>query len=202
VQTPASCQASRPRRGPYAHHFPNLIVQTHDGQRAWFYDDLLRGRIVMVNCMSTRNGASAGITGNLARVQRLIGDRLGRDVFMYSITTDPAHDTPRVLRAFADRHEVGRGWTFLTGDPAAIALLRGRLFVDGGGHDHGAEPAEDCSLALLRYGNEAVGLWGAVPAMTHPARIVQRLSWIQPAPPAAGMPRRAGPMPLAGAGAR
>lgn len=202
MQNAASCNASRPRNGPYAHHFPNLIVHTHDGQRAWFYDDLLRGRIVMINCMSTRNDALAGVTRNLAKVQRLIGDRLGRDVFMYSITTDPAHDTPRVLSTFADRHGARPGWTFLTGEPAGIDVLRGRLFVDGGGHDHGAEPVQDCSLALLRYGNEAVGLWGSVPAMTDPALIVRRLSWIQPAPPATGTPQRAGPMPLVAGGAR
>jgi protein SCO1/2 len=115
---------------------------------------------------------------------------------MYSITADPEHDTPRALKAFADRHGAGPGWMFLTGEPAAIQSVRSRLFVSGESHDHSAGPAQDCSLALIRYGNEAVGLWGSVPAKTDPEMIAMRLSWIQSEPPSNGTPRRAGPKPL------
>jgi protein SCO1/2 len=115
---------------------------------------------------------------------------------MYSITIDPEHDTPRVLKAFAEKHEAGPGWMFLTGDPAGIQTLRNRLFISGDGHDHGSGSAQDCSLALIRYGNEAVGLWGSVPAKTDPESIAMRLSWIQPEQPATGKPKRGGPPPL------
>lgn len=197
LQSASSCDCSRPQIGPYAHHFPNIIVQTHEGQRALFYNDLLRGKMVMINCMSVRNEALLPVTENLARVQRLVRDRIGRSLFMYSISIDPEHDTPRVLRAFAEKHGAGPGWMFLTGEPAAISLLRSRLFVSGDSHDHGTGPAQDCSLALIRYGNEAVGLWGSVPAKTDPELIAMRISWIQPEQSSNGTPRRAGPKPLA-----
>jgi protein SCO1/2 len=188
---------SRPLNGPYAHRFPNVVVYSHEGRRALFYDDLLRGKMVLINCMSIKNEALSPISRNLAKLQTLLGDRLGRDLFMYSITVDPEHDTPRVLKAFAYKHQVRSGWTFLTGEPAVIEMLRTRLFVSGSSpHDHGAGPIEDCSLALIRYGNEAVGLWGSVPAKSDPKSIVMRLSWITSGQPATEVVTRGGPLPL------
>jgi len=153
--------------------------------------------MVMINCISVANEALFPLSSNLAKVQRLLRDRLGRDLFMYSITTDPEHDTPRVLKAFAERLGAGPGWMFLTGEPAGIHVLRNRLFTSGDSHDHGARSAQDCSLAMIRYGNEAVGLWGSVPTKMDPELIAMRLSWIRPEQPATGRPKRAGPPRLA-----
>src|SRR5260370_21841599 len=169
-KSPGDC--SRPLTGPYAGHFPNVVVYTHDGRKALFYDDLLRSKTLMINCMSIKNEPLRPVTRNLAKVQHLLQDRLGRDLFIYSITVDPEHDTPRALKAFAEKHQAGPGWIFLTGKLLDIELLRNRLFVSRGSHDHhDPGPVEDCSLALMRYGNEAVGLWGSVPAKTDPAAI-------------------------------
>jgi protein SCO1/2 len=197
-QNTSAGNCSRTHRGPHAQYFQNVVVYTHEGQRALFYDDLLRGKIVMINFMSVNNETLVPVTRSLSKVQRLLGDKLGRDLFMYSITIDPEHDTPQVLRAFAKKYEAGPGWIFLTAEPAVIKSLRTRLFMSGDSHDHGAGPAQDCSLGLIRYGNEAVGLWGSVPTDSDPQVIATRLSWIQPQEqPATGTPRRKGPMPLA-----
>jgi len=193
---PSDCECARPRNGPYAGYFPNVVVVTHEGRRALFYNDLLRGKTVLVNCMSVAGDSVYPVTANLARVQRLLGERAGRDVFMYSITVDPERDTPRVLAEFADRHGVGPGWLFLTGAPDTIGLLRGRLFADVGGHAHSHGAARDCSMGLVRYGNEAVGLWGSVPSKTDPEWIVRRLSWVSTREHASGAPRRRGPTPV------
>ena len=187
---------SRPANGPNAHRFPNVVVYTHEGRKALFYDDLLRGKMVMINCMSIKNEALFAVSRNLAKVQRLLGDRFGRDLFMYSISVDPEHDTPRVLKAFAQEHQAKPGWMFLTGEPGVIELLRSRLFDSGiSHHDHGTGPIEDCSLGLIRYGNEAVGLWGSVPAKSNPASIAMRLSWIESGQPPPATLRRGGPLP-------
>ncbi|MCA1592406.1 MAG: SCO family protein [Acidobacteria bacterium] len=190
----SSCDCVRPHNGPYADYFPNVVVQTHEGRQALFYNDLLRGKTVLVNCMSVRGDDAYPVTANLVRVQRLLGERMGRDVFFYSISIEPEHDTPRVLAAFAERQGVGPGWLFLTGKPDAIELVRGRLFAHDG-HKHGAAaaPARDCSRGLVRYGNERVGLWASVPAKTEPEWIVKRLSWVTPRAVAAGPSIRRGP---------
>jgi len=188
---------ARPLNGPYAHLIPNVVVRSHDDRNALFYNDLIRGKTVMINCISTTNEQSLRGCANLARVQDALGNRLGRDVFIYSITIDPEHDTPRVLKTFAEKHRAKPGWMFLTGEQSVIELLRSRLFNQGGHnatHDH--NQIEDCSLALVRYGNEAVGLWGSVPATNDPTSIAKRLSWIESAKTPAPSIRRAGPAPL------
>ena len=198
------CECERPPSGPYSSYFPNVVVVTHEGQRALFYNDLLRGKTVLVNCMSIANDAVYPVTENLARVQRLLGSRAGRDVFIYSITVDPERDTPRALAEFAKRHGAGPGWLFLTGTSETIDTLRGRLFADAGGHAHHKGRAQDCSMGLVRYGNEAVGVWGSVPAKTDPDWIVRRLSWVTPrehaprahAEQASVTFRRRGPLPV------
>lgn len=186
-----ACQ--RPDRGPNADHFPNVVVTSHDKQQAMFYDDLLRGRTVMVNCFSIAHDRHYPITANLAAVQDHLGDRLGRDIFMYSLTTDPANDTPEALASFARHHGARRGWLFLTGRGEDMELLRGRLFVHGRGVQ--VDFTRDCSQGLVRYGNESIGLWGAVPSKSDPAWLARRLDWVTPKPPPPGAPRRRGPVP-------
>ena len=129
ASVPAVENCARPINGPNAEYFPNVVVVTHENRKALFYDDLLRGKTVMVNFMSVNDDAELKMTASLAHVQRFLGDRLGRDVFMYSITTDPEHDTPRVLAAFAERHGVRPGWLFLTGQPGAVQTLKSRFFA-------------------------------------------------------------------------
>jgi protein SCO1/2 len=196
AQNTSGTDCSRPLNGPY--NFPNVVVYTHEGRKALFYDDLLRRKMVMINFMSIKTDRVSAVTRNLFQVQRWLGDRVGRDLFMYSISVDPEHDTPQALKAFAEAHQARPGWTFLTGEPRFIALLRSRLFVSGSDHEHNHRggPVEDCSLALIRYGNETLGLWGSVPAKTNPASIAMRLSWIRSAPVETLALRRGGPPPL------
>jgi hypothetical protein len=75
-----------------------------------------------------------------------------------------------------------------------MQLLRGRLFAHDATH-HGSAAVRDCSAGLVRYGNEAVGLWGSVPAKAEPEWIVKRLSWVETRPsPAVGTFKRRGPI--------
>jgi len=171
------------KSGPSAAFIPNVPVRTHTGRRALFYDDLVRGRIVSINFMSVRVDRDYPVTENLVKVQRLLGDRVGDDVFMYSITFDPVHDTPEVLADFARSKGVGPGWMFLTGDPDDLGLLRARLFLRRAtptGRAMGMDPSMGpcCSVGLVRYGNEALGRWGSFPARITPESIAKRFTWI------------------------
>lgn len=185
-----SPDCSRPAHGPHAGYIPNVVVRTHMNQRAWFYDDLILGRIVLIHCMAIGDAESCRNVETMARVQAHIGKELGQSIFIYSITTNPEHDTPDVLRRFAEKNGARDGWLFLTGDVAALSLVRQRLFIHSGG--------QDCSMSLLRYGNEAVGLWGGTPLTDDPGLIMQRLSWIKPRERPAGPPQRGGPPLLIG----
>jgi hypothetical protein len=185
----------RSQTGPKSGYFPDLVVTTHENRRALFYDDLLRGKTVLIHFMSIRDEKAFHIGEHIVKVQRHLGNRLGRDVFIYSVTVDPVHDTPAALEAYAAKLGVRPGWLFLTGQASVIGTLHDRFFAHGPGHDHGS--TEDCSMAMIRYGNEATGLWGSVPSTTDPAWLAERVSWIQSrqAPPA-GKFKRKGPPPL------
>ncbi len=201
-QGPPTSPATAPHvetAGASGDYFPNVPVLTHRSEPALFYSDLLRDKLVLLHFMSVTGDARYPVMANMARVQALLGERLGREVFMYSITVDPEHDSPEALARLAKQHGVGRGWSLLTGEPTALELIRGRLFVERRGKHAdatGEHARRDCSHGLARYGNEVAGLWGAVAAQSDPRQIVQRLDWIAPRPVRQTAPRRAGPAPL------
>src|SRR5262249_42794450 len=112
--------------------FPNITLKTQDDKTVRFYEDLVKGKIALINFMYTQCKAicEAG-TMNLVQVQKALGNDLGRNVFIYSISLDPEHDTPAVLKAYAEAHGVKPGWTFLTGDAKDINALRDKLGLTG-----------------------------------------------------------------------
>jgi protein SCO1/2 len=147
-----------------------VALVTHQAEPVRFYDDLLRGRGVLVNFMYTSCLDLCPLsTANLARLQELLADRLGRDLVMLSITVDPERDTPEVLRRYAATHGARPGWYFLTGRRADLeAVQRSLGFVDPPG---GADPRQGPHTALLVIGHEARGRWLKLDVMTSPAQI-------------------------------
>ena len=111
-----------------AEDFPNVKLKTQDGKVVRFYEDLIKDKIVIIDFMYSQcKGTCETGTANLVQVQKALGDRLGREVFIYSITLDPEHDTSDVLKAYAEKHGAKPGWTFLTGNAEDITALRNKL---------------------------------------------------------------------------
>ena len=166
-----------PREKIRARYFPNVVLTSHEGKKVRFYDDLIKDKIVMINFMYAKcEGICPGITANLARVQKLLGNRVGRDIFMYSITLKPEQDTPAALKHYAQMHRTGPGWLFLTGAPADVELLRRKL----GFTDPDPKRDKDTSnhIGNVRYGNEALMLWAACPGLSKAAAIAEAISWV------------------------
>lgn len=166
-----------------ARHLPNVPLRTHDGTPVRFYDDLVKGKLVVINLFFTSCEDDCPITtANLVNVQRTLGARVGRDVFMYSITLDPDVDTPAVLSQYRRKFNVGPGWTYLTGKPADIDLLRRKLGYTS------PEPEEDADkefhINTVRYGNEPRQVWGAVPGLAAPAWIARSILFADRSPEA------------------
>ena len=121
-------QTISPRDLIQRRHLPNVQLITQDGNKVRFYDDLVKDRRVAIQFMFARcKDICPMITHHLAEVQRMLKGRVGRDIFFYSVTLSPEEDTPRDLKAYARMHGVGPGWTFLTGKPDDILLLRKSL---------------------------------------------------------------------------
>jgi protein SCO1/2 len=136
--------------------FPNVELITQDGKKVRFYDDLIKGKVVALELIYTTCKYNCPLeTARLVQLQRLLGDRMGKDIFFYSITSEPEHDTPEVLKAYAEKYHVGPGWLFLTGKPSDIKLISKRLGLDK--LPTGNDP--DGHMPSLLIGNEATGIW-------------------------------------------
>ena len=156
-----------PREAIRQRNFPNVVLTTHEGEEVRFYDDLLKDKFVTINMVYTSCKTTCPLTtANLVRVQKLLGERIGRDLFMYSITIDPKRDTPKVLKRYVKTFGVGEGWKFLTGKPEDIERLRRSLGFSWA--DPVMDKTKDYHTGLLKYGNEPLMRWGAVPGMAKP----------------------------------
>lgn len=153
---------------------PNVEVVTHEGERVRFFDDLIKDRKVAINVMYTHcEGICPPATRNLVEVQKMLGDRMGRDIFFYSISLKPQEDTPAVLADYAERNRVGPGWQFLTGAPEDIERLRVAL-----GFTY-SDPAKDADvsnhLGHMRLVVEPALRWGHTLTMASPKHIYRSM---------------------------
>lgn len=137
-------------------HFPNVELITQNGKKVRFYDDLIKGKVVALELIYTTCKYNCPLeTARLVQLQKQLGDHMGKDIFFISITIDPEHDTPEVLKAYAEKYKVGPGWTFLTGKEADIKLISKKLGLDK--LPTGNDP--DGHTPSLLIGNEATGIW-------------------------------------------
>lgn len=148
------------------HHLPNVELVTQDGKKVRFYDDLIKNRKFVLNFIFTNcENVCPIITANLVQVQKLLRNRVGHDIFFYSITLDPERDTPKVLKAYANAHKAGPGWLFLAGKPADTLLLRKSL---GYTYDDPAEDADiENHIGMLLIGDEPLMRWGHCEGQAH-----------------------------------
>jgi protein SCO1 len=159
--------------------FTNVEVTTQEGRKLRFYDDVMKGKILLINFFYTDCDAICPLmTENLVQLQELLGSRVGDEIRMVSITLQPEHDTPEVMAAYAKTYGVGPGWMFLTGQKDDIELLRHRLgFFD-------IDPVVDADpeqhIGTVRIANEPMHRWMMSPALVSPAALVRAVNRVVP----------------------
>ncbi|WP_167759796.1 SCO family protein [Massilia horti] len=142
-----------------------LALQDQDGRPVDLYRDLIAGRSVVIHTFFAGCGDSCpAMMATLRAVQERLGNRLGPEVRLVSITIDPVHDTPAALKAYARKLGAQPGWVFLTGSEQQVgeALRRLGLFVD----DPGAH------MDTMVAGNMRTGLWKKIHGTAAGARVV------------------------------
>ena len=107
-------------------NIPDIELLDQDGRKIHFYTDLVKGHAVAINFIfTTCTTICPPLGATFARVQKELGDKVGRDVRFISISVDPATDTPERLKAWGAKFRAGEGWTFVTGNkPQVDELLR------------------------------------------------------------------------------
>ena len=173
----ASDDYSTSRRKTQERHFPNVELTTHEGKKVRFYDDLVKDKIVVINFFYAECiGICPGITANLKRVQELLGDRVGRDIFMYTITLRPEKDKVAALDHYVKMHRIKPGWTFLTGKPDEIDMLRRKLGFSDTNPE--LDKNQNNHIGMVRYGNEPRQWWAMCPGKAKPKWIVESIGWM------------------------
>jgi protein SCO1/2 len=135
-----------------AKYFSDVELIDQNGRKVRFYNDVLKGKTVVINALfTTCTNVCPPISRNFERIQEALGDRLGKNVSLVSITVDPVNDTPAKLKEYAQKFHARAGWSFLTGKKENVdwALYKlGQYVQDKNEHQ-----------TIVIIGNEATGLW-------------------------------------------
>lgn len=164
-EAPSAAENGEGAVDPAQEYFTETVLVDQHGEPRRFYSDLLAGHVVVINAFFTScNGVCPVMAGNLVRVQDWLGERLGDDVRLISISVDPERDTPEKLFAYADRFGARPGWSFLSGDPEKVDFVLRRL---GQAVD---EPENHTSIMVI--GNLRTGLWKKAQGLASSAELI------------------------------
>ena len=150
-------------------YFTNLEVIDQDGNRLRFYDDVLSGKVVVINFIFTNcQGACPLMTQNLKMVRDMLGVELGKDIHFVSISIDPVRDTPAAMKEFAEKQYADEdGWRFVTGDPDNLEYIVKKL----GQYNDDVE----AHSTLLIAANVRTAHWTKIAPNIPPNGVVDRL---------------------------
>lgn len=146
AQNPATTQS------PAQKYFTDVVLVNQNGEKMRLYSDLLRDKVVIIDAFfATCQGSCLPMNRNLEKVQEALGDRVGKDVYIISISVDPIVDTPANLKEYAKKLHARPGWYFLTGEKQNVDFALRKL----------GEYVEDKQdhLNIFIIGNERTGLW-------------------------------------------
>ncbi len=157
-------------------HFPDVVLLTQDSKKVRFYSDLVRDKTVVIQFFFTRCQALCPMTTpTLARVQQDLSRRAQGKITFLSITVDPDHDTPKVLKQYSSSFSPAPGWFFLTGKKEDVDLIRKQLGV------YDADDKKTQHMNVLTIGKEPSAVWLSMEALAKPDDIAQTvlrvLSW-------------------------
>ncbi len=141
-----------PTRSPAERYFSDVELIDQDGQKLRFYTDVLKNKVVVINTFfTTCTSICPPMNRNFEKMQDALGDRLGKEAFLVSISVDPETDTPTRLKDYGRRFHARPGWLFLTGKKENVdwALYKLGQYVEAKG--------EHTSIFII--GNEPKGLW-------------------------------------------
>lgn len=148
---------------------PDVEVLTQDGKPVKFFADLVKGKKVMINFIYTSCGLTCPMAGrNFDKLQRSIGEKLGKEVFLISVSTDPTIDTPLILKEWGEKFHRQNGWTLVTGEEHKIKPLLMALTGNG--------PQRGLHTSLLILFDEVSGGWDTTSSLMPPSRLIEDLS--------------------------
>jgi len=133
-------------------YFTDVVLVNQNGEKMRLYSDLLKGKVVIINSFfATCQGSCLPMNRNLEKVQEALSDRVGKDLYIISISVDPNIDTPANLKEYAKKLHARPGWYFLTGEKQNVEFALRKL------GEYVADKQDHLNIFII--GNERTGLW-------------------------------------------
>jgi len=108
-------------------YFTDLKVITHEGENLRFYTDILKDKMVVIGFFYINCPTAQPPLMTFFRLQKKLGDRLGRDTMLLTISVDPENDTPEAIKEYAEKFNPQKGWLFLTGNENNMNVINRKL---------------------------------------------------------------------------
>ncbi len=94
---------------------PNVVLTNQDGEKISFKTLMSGDQPVIVDFIyGTCTTICPVLSAGFSHLQKKLGDETEK-VRLVSITIDPEHDSPPVLKEYLERYRAKPGWDFLTG---------------------------------------------------------------------------------------
>ncbi len=170
VSNDSSASSGREEGGSVSvRQIPDVGVFDQHGRQLNFYKDLVAGKVVAINFVfTTCTAICRPLTATFRRVQQELGEEVGKNVWLISVSVDPTTDTPERLHEFAEKFKAGPGWSFVTGDTSDINAILNAFGV-------GITNKNDHTPMVL-IGSEAKGVWTRAYGLSSPVEIARLIS--------------------------
>jgi peroxiredoxin len=150
---------------------PDLVLRDQEGRKIRFYSDLIKDKVIVLSFFYTSCLYSCTTQGRVfSKLQSLLGERLGKSVFLISVTTDPAKDNPAKLKAWGSRYKMQPGWTLVTGEEDKM----NQLLVTFTGNPSGG----GTHLPATFIGNDSKGVWTSATGEFAPEQLLKVVDYI------------------------
>lgn len=150
-----------------------VLIDQH-GNEVKFVSDVIGDRIVVMDFIyTTCTTVCPVISAVFGQLQKKLGDQLGDEVVLLSISVDPVRDTPQRLKAYAAKHNAGPDWVWLTGHKRTMDDV-----LDGLG---AYSPNFSDHPAMVLVGDVRTGEWSRFFGFPSPDRLIKQVNTLQAA---------------------
>ncbi|GAB5400991.1 MAG: hypothetical protein Aureis2KO_25760 [Aureisphaera sp.] len=149
-------------------YFTNVSLMNQHGETMQLYSDLMKDKVVIINPFFTEcTGVCPLMSATLEKIQEHLGDKMGEEVHIISLTVDYETDQQEALEAYAKTYHARKGWYFITGEKENIELALqklGKKVTNREGHD-----------SVFLVGNVKTKLWKKVNGLANVDEIIAQV---------------------------
>jgi len=145
-----------------------------DGRERKFVSDVIGDHIVVMDFVFTNcTNVCPVLSAVLGQVRHTLGEQVGKEIVLVSVSVDPVRDTPQRLKSYSKKYGLTEGWLWLTGPKTQVEdVLIGLGAYSVNFEDH---------PSMVLVGDARTGQWSRFFGFPSPKRIVEQVEKLQAA---------------------